>query len=59
MSMKWVRCLNHNLHHATSEKPRESPTTATVNVGPRLLLGLSLYDHRLATVELNETYLYS
>ena len=28
--MKWVGCLNHNLTHATSEKPRESPTTTTV-----------------------------
>ena len=29
MSMNWVGCLNHNLHHNPSEKPRESPTTAT------------------------------
>ena len=24
--MKWMGCLNGNLQHATSEKPRESPT---------------------------------
>ena len=29
MSMNWAGCLNHNLHHNPSEKPRESPTTAT------------------------------
>jgi hypothetical protein len=26
MSMNWVGCLNHILHHNPSEKPRESPT---------------------------------
>ena len=30
MSMKWVGCLNHNLQHAASERPSESPTAATV-----------------------------
>ena len=28
MSMNWAGCLNHNMHHNPSEKPRESPTTA-------------------------------
>jgi hypothetical protein len=28
MSMKWMGCLNHDLQHNPSEKPRESPTTA-------------------------------
>lgn len=26
MSMKWVQCLNHNVKHTTSEKPRKSLT---------------------------------
>jgi hypothetical protein len=50
--MKWVGCLNHNLHHDTSESPRESPTatatteTETVTVSPAYIrLGLHSYDH--------------
>jgi hypothetical protein len=31
MSMKWLGCLNHNLHlQHESQKPREFPTTTTV-----------------------------
>ena len=36
--MNWVECLNNNLHHKPSEKPRESPTTAT-DVRPRTWRG--------------------
>jgi len=40
MSKNWVGCLNHNLHHNPSEKPRESPTNTasdceTQNLGPQ------------------------
>ena len=28
--MKWVGDLNHNLQHDPSEKPRDSPTAASV-----------------------------
>jgi len=30
MSMNSVTCLNHNPHHATNEKPMESPAVFTV-----------------------------
>ena len=35
LSVKCVRCLNHNLQQDPSKKPSESPTTATVTVRPR------------------------
>jgi hypothetical protein len=38
MSMNWAGCLNHNLHHNPSEKPRESPTSA-LTVRPRTWRG--------------------
>jgi hypothetical protein len=32
--MNSVGCSNHNLKHDTSQKPSESPTTATVTLKP-------------------------
>ena len=51
-SMKWVGCLNHNLQHDTSEKPKESPTSdsnstslpelrADISVGGCILIPLA------------------
>ena len=54
MSMKRMKCLNHNLYHIPSETPTESPTTS-VTVRP------SIYQAEviIATVEGAETfYLY-
>ena len=40
MSMKRMGCLNHDLQHNPSEKPRESPTTACDCETQHIRLGL-------------------
>ena len=45
MSMTWMGCLNHNLTHTTSEKPRESPTTTTVTVRPSRYISVRLHPY--------------
>ena len=51
MSIKWVRCLNHNPQHDTSQNPTDSPTS------PAIVRVASLWP--LATVAGAEThYMY-
>ena len=47
MSMKWMRGLNHNMQHITSESenPSECPTTSPPLPRAHIRLGLHPYDH--------------
>ena len=58
MSMKFVSCPYHNLHHTTRETPRDSPSTATVTVRPSIYQAGIASLWPLATVAGAETLLY-
>jgi hypothetical protein len=55
MSMKWVRCLNHNLQHDPSEKLSEFPTAAKAALRPSIS-GWGCILMTTATVEGAETH---
>jgi len=56
MSMKWVGSHNDNLHHDPSEKPRESPTAATVTERPSIYQAEAASIWPLATKEGDEMH---